>query len=63
MPQFVLLTEFANPENRSFMANTLWYSWSLSLVALAGIAYLVRDWSTLALVTAVPGVPFLLGYL
>lgn len=63
MPMFVLLTEFVSPKDRSMMGNSLWYSWTISLVALAGVAYLIRDWVMLTIATAVPGIPFLLAYL
>ena len=60
---FVLVTEFVGVHHRSMMGMSLWYCWSLSLMALAGIAYLIRDWRMLTIATAVPGLPALLGWL
>ncbi|KAL9979757.1 hypothetical protein ACROYT_G017467 [Oculina patagonica] len=59
---FVLVTEFVGVRHRSMMGMSLWYCWSLSLMALAGIAYLIRDWRMLTIATAVPGIPALLGW-
>lgn len=60
---FVLITEFVGVQHRSIMGMSLWYCWSLSLVALAGVGYLIRDWRILTIATAVPGFPALLGWL
>lgn len=59
---FVLITEFVGVQHRSIMGMSLWYCWSLSLVALAGVGYLIRDWRILTIATAVPGFPALLGW-
>ena len=60
---FVLVTEFVGVRQRSMMGMSLWYCWSISLMCLAGIAYFITDWRTLTIVTAVPGLPALLGWL
>ena len=60
---FVLVTEFVGVRHRSMMGMSLWYCWSISLVALAGLGYLIRDWRMLTIATAVPGLPALLGWL
>jgi len=59
---FVLVTEFVGVRHRSVMGMSLWYCWSLSLMALAGLAYVIRDWRMLSIATAVPGIPALLGW-
>lgn len=59
---FVLVTEFVGVRHRGVMGMSLWYCWSLSLVALAGLGYLIRDWRMLTIATAVPGFPALLGW-
>lgn len=59
---FVLVSEFVGVRSRSTMGTSLWYSFPLSLTALAGIAYLIRDWRTLCIVTGAPAIPLLIGY-
>lgn len=59
---FVLVTEFVGVRHRSMMGMSLWYCWSLSLMLLAGMGYLIRDWRMLTIATAVPGIPALLGW-
>ena len=60
---FVLVTEFVGVRHRSMMGMSLWYCWSISLMALAGLGYLIRDWRMLSIATSVPGIPALLGWL
>ena len=60
---FILISEFVGVRHRSMMGTSLWYCWTLSLVALAGMAYLIRDWRTLCIVTGAPAIPFVIGYL
>ena len=60
---FVLVTEFVGVRHRSMMGMSLWYCWSISLMILAGLGYLIRDWRILAIATAVPAFPALLGWL
>jgi len=54
MCTFVLVAELVGPRHRSLMGTSLWYCWTLSLIALAGVAYLVRDWRKLCIVTGAP---------
>lgn len=56
MSAFVLLTELAGPKHRSLIGTSLWYCWTLSLIALAGVAYLIRNWRTLCIVTGAPAI-------
>ncbi|XP_015765264.1 PREDICTED: solute carrier family 22 member 15-like isoform X1 [Acropora digitifera] len=56
MSLFVLLTELAGPKHRSLIGTSLWYSWTSSLIALAGVAYLIRNWRTLCIATGAPAI-------
>ena len=60
---FVLVTEFVGVRHRSMMGMSLWYCWSISLMALAGLGFLIRDWRMLSIATSVPGIFALLGWL
>ncbi|KAL9978320.1 hypothetical protein ACROYT_G015820 [Oculina patagonica] len=44
------------------MGSSLWYSFPFALMALAGIAYLSRDWRTLCIATGAPAIPLLIGF-
>lgn len=59
---YVLVTEMVGVRHRSLIGVSLWYCWTLSLVFLALLAYLIRDWRTLAIVTGAPGIPVVLGW-
>ncbi|XP_078368747.1 organic cation transporter protein-like isoform X2 [Oculina patagonica] len=59
---FVLALEFVGIEHRSMMGTSLWYSFPLAAMALAGIAYLSKDWRMLCKVTGAPAIPLLIGY-
>ena len=59
---FVLATEFVGVRRRSLMGTSMFIAFPLALMVLAGIAYLVRDWRTLCIVTGAPGIPFVIGY-
>ena len=63
MSFFVLLTELVGTRHRSLMGTSLWYCWTLSLIALAGVAYLIRDWRTLCIVTGAPAIAIVFGWL
>ena len=60
---YVLLTELVGIRHRSTAGCSIWYSFNLSNMALAGLAYLVRDWRKLSLIMGAPAIPFLLGWL
>ena len=63
MSFFVLITELVGVRHRSLMGTSLWYCWTLSLMALAGVAYLVRDWRMLCIVTGAPAIVMVFGLL
>lgn len=62
MSFFVLLTELVGTRHRSMMGTSLWYCWTLSLIALAGVAYLIRDWRMLCIVTGAPAIAIVFGW-
>ncbi|KAJ7355088.1 hypothetical protein OS493_027877 [Desmophyllum pertusum] len=62
MSFFVLITELVGVRHRSLMGTSLWYCWTLSLMALAGVAYLVRDWRMLCIVTGAPAIVMVFGW-
>lgn len=62
MSLFVLLAELAGPRHRSLIGTSLWYCWTLSLIALAGVAFLIRDWRTLCIATGAPAIAVTLIY-
>ncbi|KAJ7383537.1 hypothetical protein OS493_027200 [Desmophyllum pertusum] len=59
---FNLLTELVGVRHRSLMGTSLWYCWTLSLMALAGVAYIVRDWRMLCIVTGAPAIVIVFGW-
>ena len=63
MCTFVLLAELVGPQHRSLMGTSLWYCWTLALIALAGVAYLIRAWRTLCYVTGAPAIAIALFWL
>lgn len=60
---YVLLTELVGIRHRSTAGCSIWYSFNLSNMALAGLAYLVRDWRKLSIIMGAPAIPFVLGWL
>lgn len=59
---YILLTEFVGIRHRSTAGCSIWYSYNLSTMALAGLAYLVRDWRKLSIIMGAPAILFLLGW-
>ncbi|KAL9978274.1 hypothetical protein ACROYT_G015773 [Oculina patagonica] len=59
---FVLALEFVGIKHRSMMGTSVWFSFTLASMALAGIAYLCTDWRILCIVTAASAIPLLIGY-
>ena len=60
---YVLVTEMVGIRHRSLIGVSLWYSWTLSLLFLDLLAYLIRDWRKLAIACGVPAIPVLVGWL
>lgn len=56
MSLFVILAESAGPRHRSLIGTSLWYCWTLALIALAGVAYLIRDWRKLCITSGIPAI-------
>ncbi|XP_026757345.2 carcinine transporter [Galleria mellonella] len=57
---FIISLELAGPNYRSFVTVMTCVFYTLGLILLSGISYLLRDWRSLALATSVP---FLFYYL
>ncbi|KAG6459307.1 carcinine transporter isoform X2 [Manduca sexta] len=57
---FIISLELAGPNYRSFVTVMTCVFYTLGLILLSGVTYLLRDWRSLALATSVP---FLLYYL
>ncbi|XP_049869757.1 carcinine transporter [Pectinophora gossypiella] len=51
---FIISLELAGPNYRSFVTVMTCVFYTLGLILLSGIAYLIRDWRTLSLATSVP---------
>nr|XP_058973447.1 organic cation transporter protein-like [Pocillopora verrucosa] len=52
---YVLVFEYVGKRHRHVVGTTLFYFWILSLMVLALFAWLIRDWRTLAMAAAIPG--------
>ena len=55
LAMFVLVFEYVGKRHRHVIGTTLFYFWILSLMVLALFAWLIRDWRTLAMAAAIPG--------
>ena len=55
MPMFILMTEFVGKRYRHIAGNAFWFAWVASLLNIVGLAYFIRDWRTLTIVTGVLG--------
>lgn len=55
LSMYILLFEYVGKRHRHVIGTTLWYFWVLSLMVLAFFAWLIRDWRTLAMAAAIPG--------
>lgn len=60
---FVLTTEFSGVRHRGAAGSLVWIGYNVSMVILAGVAYLIRDRKTLTIVTGVPGIFYVAGWL
>ncbi|XP_035680041.1 organic cation transporter protein-like isoform X1 [Branchiostoma floridae] len=56
---FVIVTELVGADKRTLVGTLLQGAFSAANMALAGIAYAIRDWRTLQLVVSVPNVAML----
>jgi len=63
IPLFVLVTEFSGIRHRGFAGGLVWTGFFLITMVLAGVAYAIRDWRQLTLITGIPGIFFAAGYL
>lgn len=59
---YVMATEFVGRRHRHVAGTSLWYSWTLALVFLAGLAYGVRDWRILSIICAALGLPIIIAW-
>ena len=51
---FLLISEYVGPKWRPFAGMMLWVAYALSVVSLGVIAYFVRTWKMLTIVTTAP---------
>ncbi|XP_045198863.2 organic cation transporter protein-like [Mercenaria mercenaria] len=58
MPSYVMGMEFVGPSMRRFPGLVGGYYWMVGNLILAGLGYAIRDWSTLQIVCAAPGILF-----
>ncbi|XP_060594048.1 organic cation transporter protein-like isoform X2 [Ruditapes philippinarum] len=63
MPSFVMGMEFVGPSKRRFAGLVGGYYWMVGNLILAGLGYGIRDWSTLQIVCAAPGIFFQLFWI
>ncbi|XP_052807207.1 organic cation transporter protein-like [Mya arenaria] len=62
MPVFVIGMEFVGPPYRRIAGVVSGFEWAAGNIILAGLGYLIRDWKTLQLACALPGVLFQLWW-
>ena len=55
MSMYVLLVEYVGKRHRHVIGTTLWYFWVISLMLIPLFAYLIRDWRSLSIAAATPG--------
>ena len=60
---FVLTTEFSGVRHRGIAGSLVWIGYEIAVMILAGVAYFIRDWKELTIVTSVPGIFFVAGWL
>ena len=63
IPLFVLTSEFSGVRRRGTAGSVVWIGYEVFVMLLAAIAYGIRDWRQLIIVTGVPGIIFAAGYL
>jgi len=52
---FIMATEYVGPNHRAMAGTFTWYFWTGALMLIALLAYLVRDWRKLSMITSAPG--------
>lgn len=62
IPLFVLTSEFSGVRRRGTAGSVVWIGYEVFVMLLAAIAYGIRDWRQLIIVTGVPGIIFAAGY-
>ena len=63
IPMFVLTTEFSGVRHRGIVGSLVWIGYEIAVMILAGVAYFIRDWKKLTVVTSVPGIFYVAGWL
>jgi len=63
IPMFVLTTEFSGVRHRGIAGSVVWMAYDVAIMILSGIAYFIRDWRQLTIVTGVPGIVYVAGWL
>ncbi|XP_020605191.1 organic cation transporter protein-like [Orbicella faveolata] len=62
IPLFVLVTELSGIRYRGFAGGLVWTGFFLFTMVLAGVAYAIRDWRQLTIVTGIPGIFLAAGF-
>ncbi|XP_074623827.1 organic cation transporter-like protein isoform X2 [Acropora palmata] len=52
---FIMATEYVGPDHRAMAGTFTWFFWTGALMIIALLAYLIRDWRKLSMVTSAPG--------
>ena len=63
IPMFVLTTEFSGVRHRGIAGSLVWIGYEIAVMILAGVAYFIRDWKELTVVTSIPGIFCVAGWL
>jgi len=51
-----LATELSGVRHRSTGGSLIWIGFAVAIMSLAGLAYLIRDWKQLTMVSGAPGI-------
>jgi len=62
IPMFVLTTEFSGVRHRGIAGSVVWLGYDVAVMILAAVAYFIRDWRQLTLVTGAPGMVYVAGW-
>ncbi|XP_078366996.1 solute carrier family 22 member 15-like isoform X2 [Oculina patagonica] len=62
IPLFVLTTEFSGVRHRGTAGSLVWLGYDFFVMILAGVAYFIRDWRELTIVTGLPGIVYVAGW-